>query len=124
MMMESLRVCVWEYFFFHFTICSCELINACDTVAAKVVKVETKCLFRSLEPIFVLLAKVIDLSCYILKDSLLFMHLYFLSKTVSSHCWQTFWGCEFLSPGKSCLELLTDFYIDLTQQKNHYMHHW
>ncbi|XP_025096996.1 uncharacterized protein LOC112565638 isoform X2 [Pomacea canaliculata] len=36
---------------------------------------------------------------------------------------RTFWGCEFLSPGKSCLELLTDFYIDLTQQKNHYMHH-
>ncbi|XP_076445223.1 uncharacterized protein LOC143283073 [Babylonia areolata] len=34
----------------------------------------------------------------------------------------TFYGSEFLSPGKSCLELLTDYYVDLTRRNGRYSH--
>lgn len=32
----------------------------------------------------------------------------------------TYYGCEFLSPGKSCLELLVDYYVDLTGRNSQY----
>lgn len=31
-----------------------------------------------------------------------------------SHFFQTYFGCEYSGPGKSPLELLVDFYIELT----------
>ncbi|KAK7494831.1 hypothetical protein BaRGS_00013958 [Batillaria attramentaria] len=34
----------------------------------------------------------------------------------------TYFGSEFLSPGKSCLELLVDYYIDLTSRTSQYAH--
>ena len=36
---------------------------------------------------------------------------------------QTFFGSEYLSPGKSCLELLTDYYVDITRRNGRYSQH-